>query len=61
MTSNTAAAKPTLTELADALEEEQLRQLLILKSALYTMGEVDPKRASRLGVAAAGIAHADGR
>ena len=35
-------AKPTLTELADALEEEQLKQLIIVKSALYTMGDVDP-------------------
>jgi hypothetical protein len=44
MTSQEAARKPakTLSELADALEEEQLERLLIVKSALYTMGEIDP-------------------
>jgi hypothetical protein len=42
MTSEESGRKPTLTELADALEEEQLKRLLIVKSALFTMGESDP-------------------
>lgn len=42
MTSQQTEAKPTLSELADAAEEEQLKRLLIVKSALFTMGEVDP-------------------
>jgi hypothetical protein len=35
----------TLSERADSLEEQQLEQLsrlIIVKSAIYTLGEVDP-------------------
>ena len=60
MTSQESARKPTLSELADALEEEQLKRLLIVKSALFTMGEVDPT-APRASSAATWPAHVDGR